>query len=185
MKESREGYDAIEAYLSGKKTQAIKLSNGDIKIPLKDGEYVLLPFKNNLDRFVKTYRGNNSTKSSTTVEFVGEISNPGYPISSTICAPKTGPANHTFTLSSSFSYEISGSVGIDIRKFEAGLVTTLKRSYTISDTISYTIPKDRCATIYGSETYNKYVYEKKKKIGKTKKATLLEPVNYLIYVIVR
>lgn len=184
LKESERGYSVIKSYLAGENVSATKLKDGSVKIPLNREEYVLIPFKNNLEIFLKRSKPK-LTKSPATVKFAGEVSRPGYPVSNTVCAPKTGPLQHSFTVSSSFSYELKGSAGISISKFEAVLGTTLKRDVTISETYSYKIPKDRCGTVYGSETYNKYIYEKKRKVGPDKKATLLEPSSYLLYVIIR
>lgn len=182
----------ILSYLAGEDVNALHLKDGNVKIPVKNGDYILIPMKNNLDIMVqatKESKNDNMAEKKQTrsseVTYVGELFKPGYPISNTVCAPKTGPLTHTFQLSSSFMYQISSSHGITIEDFEQSLGFNLNRSFTLSEEYTYTIPRNRCGTIYGCEIYDKYTYEKPSWFGGNQTATLLVPKRYLIYVIVR
>ncbi len=177
--------DLIMSYLAGEDVGAVDLGDGTIKIALDTGEYILAAVSNNLLPLKKGGdKCSKNVKRSVSVTYHGEITKPAYPISNTVLASKLKEMTHTYQVSSTFGYQISGSPGVSIETFEAELGTALNREYTISEAYTFTMPENHAGTIYGYEVYDKYTYYKDGWFFDAE-ATLLAPKRYLIYFLVQ
>ncbi len=174
----------IAAYLGGQDVSATILASGDVKIPLAEGGYILIPESNSfVDKKYNDCMSKVKETTSDLVKYEGEIIKPSRCISNVVTAPKTGSVRHDFNTDSSFSCCLSGSSGVDIEAFEVELDTTFEQMYPISGSYSYTVPANRFGAAYVSELYDKYTYKKEGWLFNSQ-AVLLVPTRYLLYYVI-
>ncbi len=176
--------DLIAAYLGGEDVGASGVTEGNVKIPLADGGYILIPESNSfVDKKYNDCMSKAEDMAGDLITYEGEIIKPSQCISNVVTAPKTGSVRHDFKTDSSFSYRLSGSSGVDFAAFEAELGITLDQMCPIAGSYSYTVPANRFGAAYISELYDKYTYKKDGWLFNSQ-AVLLVPTRYLLYYVI-
>ena len=176
--------DTINKYINGDPNlNVVKDKNGKEKIIVNDAITITnlgkTDIRNSSKNFVKGIQ-NKTLLQNKTVYYNGEVTKPAVRLSDGVYAPKNRSAELTFTISGSFSYEISGGFGISFDLFQAHLGNSIRRTYTKSTTARYVVSKNKMGVIYGIRVYDEYKYN-----GLWRKGTLLSPSYYNMFLVER
>ena len=172
--------DAINRYLIGDKNlNIVKDENGNDRIIVNDK----ITITNIGTTFNDSNLKANSLKIATrggNVSYNGTITKPAIRLSSGVYAPKDIPAKINFSISGSFSYEISGNFGITYGLFQEELGSSIRKVYTEKTTAEYTLRKNKLGIIYGIRIYDEYKYN-----GWFRKGRLLSPSHFNMFLVER
>lgn len=172
--------ESLNRYLNEDKSlNVVKDAKGNDKIIVNDRititniGYMHNDYSLNRTSPILAVRGEN-------VSYNGTVTKPAGRLSDGVYAPKDRSTNIKFSVSGSFSYEISGNFGVNFELFKSELGGSIRKTYTQNTTAEYTVSKNKLGIVYGIRVYDEYKYS-----GWIRKGTLLSPSHFNMFLVER